>query len=224
MQKTLLDVWKVPKPAPVPAPEIKVASEEFENEYWRYIPKFIDEIKFDELLRELEPLVAEYYAIVSGKEYAAKRLSCKFSEMSEKEKIDESTKNVGGLFRYNDVQWRDWSESLLVCKIRDKLEREFKMKFDYCLTHLYRNGHDNINYHSDHEAMNTPIVSISMGATRKFRFRKSGRTTGYDYQYLLRCGDCILMKVGCQWKWQHCVPTEATIKEPRINLTFRMFE
>ncbi len=95
---------------------------------------------------------------------------------------------------------------------------------------MYRNGLDTIGWHNDKEALNTPVVSISLGATRKFRFRKikdkEGKINkvGYEKELLLKSGDCLFMKDSCQKIYKHCVPTEKTVKAPRINLTFRKFD
>lgn len=108
--------------------------------------------------------------------------------------------------------------------IREVVERESKTVYDYVLVHIYLDGNASIGYHADVEAMNTPICSVSLGATRKFRLKEKGRKTGYDYQYLLESGDMILMKVGCQQRYLHCVPIEKKVLTSRINLTFRQYD
>jgi alkylated DNA repair dioxygenase AlkB len=247
-QKTLLDVWKIPVSfSAVIKKEAKdidqnvVDRKEFENDYWKVIPEVFsvkeDGFSFDDLLKELQPMVVQYYHTLKGKTFSSRRLSCKFSELEEKEKIAESTRKVKSLFTYDNVKWYNWNESRLVSMIRDKLAKIFGVRFNYCLASLYRNGHDVINYHSDYEALNTVIVSVSFGATRKFRFRRKKnnddeekdlslkkKSKGFDYEYLLSNGDVVLMKVGCQNEYEHCVPQESSIEDPRINLTFRMFE
>lgn len=94
-------------------------------------------------------------------------------------------------------------------------------EYDYLLVHLYPDGQSSIGWHNDKEAFGSTVASVSFGATRKFRFRHLGRTTGYDHQIVLRNGDLLEMKPGCQEEWEHTVPVESTVKEPRINLTFR---
>jgi alkylated DNA repair dioxygenase AlkB len=233
-QKTLFEVLKIKKPPETneskATPETKTSTAAIpphETEDWKYMPGFItkEDVTFEDLLAELQPLVREYFATIKGKDFAAKRLSCKFSDINDQGKIAESTRKVNenALFNYDQVIWHDWSKSPLVSKIRALLQKALGFKFDYCLAHLYRNGKDTIGYHSDKEGLNGQIVSISMGATRKFRFRRMMKKSGYDYEFQLRCGDCLLMKIGCQWNWVHSVPPELTINDPRINLTFRMF-
>jgi hypothetical protein len=117
-------------------------------------------------------------------------------------------------------------------EIREKIELYIGKIFDYVLVHIYESGEGSINYHTDREAMNTTIASISLGATRKFRFKEIGKKTGYDYQLLLKSGDLVLMHpgnennnfTGCQQKYLHCVPVEKKVKDMRINLTFRQYD
>ena len=39
---------------------------------------------------------------------------------------------------------------------------------------------------------------------------------------ILTDGDLLLMLPGCQEKYQHSIPVRKRIKEPRLNLTFRV--
>jgi alkylated DNA repair dioxygenase AlkB len=68
------------------------------------------------------------------------------------------------------------------------------------------------------------IASISLGAPRKFVFRKK-QTREEDsrqaYSIVLGSGSLLIMQSRCQEKWQHCLPKMTQILEPRINLTFR---
>ena len=109
-------------------------------------------------------------------------------------------------------------------KIRTIVERETGFVYDYVLVHIYLDGSASINWHFDSEAVNTPICSVSLGATRKFRLKEKHKKSGYDYEYLLESGDMVLMKVGCQQKYLHCIPVEKRVKSPRINLTFRQYD
>ena len=108
--------------------------------------------------------------------------------------------------------------------IRTIIELNTKKIFDYVLVHLYENGDASISWHNDKEAMNTTICSVSFGQARKFRFKKIGRKSGYDYQYILGDGDLVVMEKGCQREYLHCVPKEKGAKDPRINLTFRQYD
>jgi len=107
--------------------------------------------------------------------------------------------------------------------IRDKVEKHTGIKFDYVLFHIYATGKSSIGFHADEEALDSTVVSVSLGATRKFRFKKIGRTKGWDHELHLKSGDVVIMHPGCQEVYLHCVPKELKVKIARINLTFRQY-
>lgn len=111
-----------------------------------------------------------------------------------------------------------------ISEIRTIVEKETGYIYDYVLVHIYEDGDASIAYHNDKEALSTMIASVSLGATRKFRFREIGRKAGYDYELNLSSGDMVLMHIGCQQKYFHSVPVEKKVKTPRINLTFRQYD
>lgn len=170
---------------------------------WDYHPKFITngDAVMEQLLPEVEPF------IMKG---VGTRLSCVFTS--------------SGNSIYPELQTVDWPLSPTLTLIRNLLEQDFGTRFDYCLVHVYLNGSTGINWHNDKEALNSNIASISLGATRKFRFRKIDAPNGWDHEYHLNSGDLILMKPGCQRRWKHTVPIEKTVKNIRMNLTFRQSE
>lgn len=187
--------------------------------YWNYYPKLFDASWRERVFQDIEPRVRGYTNKIYGKEYPARRLSCYFQ--SNKGEIDARAK----YFDYGHLQVYDWDDSELVKEIRAIIEKKFETKFDYVLIHLYPNGIDGvIGYHADRESLNEDIISVSFGATRKFRLRKLGQTKGYEKQFLLNDGDVIHMLKGCQKNYKHSVPTERKVKEARINFTFRKYD
>lgn len=98
------------------------------------------------------------------------------------------------------------------------------------LVNLYRDGRDSNGWHADDEAEldpNAPIVSVSLGATRRFRLRpKRSRSGGNgvaagDLAVNLADDTALIMYPPTQLHWVHQVPkTSATVGE-RINMTFR---
>ena len=187
------------------------------NDYWDYYPTFFgiteDEVDFGEFLEELTPLCYSYSVKIYGKEFPARRLSVTFKDEGEIK-----------LSYYDAFPSRSWEESPVVSEIRQKIEAYFGAEFDYCLAHVYRNGGDTIGWHADREALNGVVASVSLGASRKFRFRKITETKGWEEELTLDPGDVVLMKRGCQKRYKHCVPVEKRVTEPRINLTFRQYE
>lgn len=155
-----------------------------------------------------------YNVEVSGKSFPSKRISCvvggkKFNKVS------------SSYFSYENLDKFSWKDLPVLNDIKSQLEEKLDTKYDYCLCHIYRDGKDTIGWHNDKEALDNDVASISFGATRKFRFRKISETRGYLVEYKLKSGDLLHMLPGCQRKYKHHVPTEASIDTPRINLTFR---
>ena len=91
------------------------------------------------------------------------------------------------------------------------------------LLNRYVDGNDSISWHSDDEASlgDEPyIVSITLGAKRAFQMREKANKRN-SYLFEPGDGDCIVMYGQCQKLYEHCVPKDPTVTEPRINLTFR---
>lgn len=110
-------------------------------------------------------------------------------------------------------------------KILDEIKKLVPgIEFNFVHCNLYRDGNDSIGYHSDSEKdlKSSYIVSVSFGATRKFRLRKRTETKGFDKEILLEDGDVVIMKGDCQKLYKHAVPVEKKVRTPRINLTYRV--
>jgi len=182
------------------------------TEYWTYKPKLIPSFVFEPLLE----IMKEY---CNYKPEITKRVSCVF--------VNIHNKLGSGYSNMTNYDWKDAPSILCeICKIVEDFTKE---SYDYVLVHIYPSGDAAIAPHRDSEALNSSIASVSLGATRKFRFRKIGRKSGYDVQYYLNDGDLLVMhgpnvltgRLSCQEIYEHCVPIEKTVKTPRINLTFR---
>ena len=118
------------------------------------------------------------------------------------------------------IQWPD-----LIFQIKEKIEKLTDKKYNICLCNYYLNGKRNIGWHSDKEEYGSisSIASISLGASRNFLFRKIENNN--DIHNLILCnGSLLIMGQGCQENYQHCLPLDKTINQPRINLTFRLFD
>lgn len=116
-----------------------------------------------------------------------------------------------------------WTEELLL--IKDKIEKLVSYKFNSCLLNLYHNGNEGMGWHSDDELEldeNAPIVSISLGAIRKFAFKhKLNKTT---HSIFLENGSALLMHPPTQKFWNHSLLKTKRPVNPRINLTFRLIK
>lgn len=99
-----------------------------------------------------------------------------------------------------------------------------KEELNGCLLNLYPDGEASISYHADDEKSmksDTPIVVLSLGATRKFLFKD--KETKEVIHLEIKNGEILIMHPGCQSKYLHSIPKENKVFEPRISLTFRTF-
>jgi alkylated DNA repair dioxygenase AlkB len=114
-----------------------------------------------------------------------------------------------------------WTAELQV--IREKVERQCRLRFNSVLANLYRDGRDSMGCHADNEkelGANPVIASLSFGDERLFRLHhKKKRKTSLDI--MLGHGDLLLMAGAMQHHWLHALPKTKQVKKERINLTFR---
>lgn len=113
-----------------------------------------------------------------------------------------------------------WPEDVLALKA--VVERLTDHTYNACLANLYHHGGQGVGWHSDNEAELAPqgaIASLSFGAARRFVFKH--KTRAHKVELALVSGSLLVMRGSCQTYWQHTVPKEAAVTQPRINLTFR---
>ncbi len=182
------------------------------TEPWSYHPQFINHQLAPFVYNEILHLCQKYWS--SYYECYYPRISCVCADKS----FDPS------LINYDNLSVYPWTQVPIISQIRDFIHQTLNIKFDYCLVHIYRDGKDSISWHNDKEALNSDVVSVSLGTSRKFRLRPIQDTKGWTHQYILNSGDVIWMKRGCQQRYKHHIPKESKVKEWRINLTFRQLE
>ncbi len=125
-------------------------------------------------------------------------------------------------YTYSGVskQPQAWTPELLL--IKNQLEKLSDSVFNSCLLNLYHDGKDGMGWHSDNEKeldTQSPIASLSLGASRKFAFRhKKDKTTT---SLILENGSALIMYPPTQNFWHHALLKTKTIHTSRINLTFR---
>jgi alkylated DNA repair dioxygenase AlkB len=99
-------------------------------------------------------------------------------------------------------------------------------KFNSVLLNKYRDGNDKVSWHSDDEkelGVNPTIVSLSLGATRRFDLRhKTDKSKTFKLN--LSSGSLLIMKGELQHFWEHQIPQQKLILDERINLTFRKIQ
>ena len=128
-------------------------------------------------------------------------------------------------YRYSNINRYalTWTNELLF--IKDRIENFTSESFNSCLLNLYHDGSEGMGWHSDNESTlqkNATIASLSLGANRRFCFKH--KKTNEKKEIILNNGSIILMKEEIQDNWLHQLPKMLKIKNPRINLTFRMFD
>jgi alkylated DNA repair dioxygenase AlkB len=129
----------------------------------------------------------------------------------------------GKMYSYSGISLSPlpWTPDLL--EIKKKVEEISNVRFNGALVNLYRNGKDSMGWHRDNEkelGQNPVIASVSLGATRAFRFRNINNKK-HLIKLPLTHGSLLLMSGESQHYWEHDIPKELKIQEPRINITFR---
>ena len=127
---------------------------------------------------------------------------------------------------YSGIQLntKPWNAALL--KIREKIEKISKIKFNSVLLNLYRSGSDSVSWHSDDEpelGLNPVIGSLSLGETRQFQMKHKS-DCDLKQKILLQHGSFLLMRGKTQHHWLHQIPKRKNLKGERINLTFRVIK
>ena len=127
---------------------------------------------------------------------------------------------------YSGIQLntKPWNAALL--KIREKIEKISKIKFNSVLLNLYRSGSDSVSWHSDDEpelGRNPVIGSLSLGETRQFQM-KHKFNRDLKQKILLQHGSFLLMRGKTQHHWLHQIPKRKNLQGERINLTFRVIK
>ena len=131
-------------------------------------------------------------------------------------------------------------------KLRDltrRVEQAFGLpahSFNFCLINRYADKQSTITAHRDKTDTlepNTPIVTLSIGATREFVFAlhpSGARRIGYKkvteakkagvcvrHKFLVQSGDAIMFSQDVNSEWTHSIPRSKVDVGVRFSLTFR---
>ncbi len=129
----------------------------------------------------------------------------------------------GTTYRYSGVDRTAIAWPDLLVPVVERLREEFGAPFRFGLCNLYPDGDASIGKHADAEAdieRDSPIVGLSLGAMRDFVLydRNEKRVT----EVALGHGSIVVMWGATQRYFKHAVPARKRVKEPRINVTFRV--
>ena len=132
--------------------------------------------------------------------------------------------DAGKSYTYSGITMNPliWTRPLL--RIKNKIEKITKHRFNSVLLNQYRHGKDSVAWHSDDEPElgKEPIIaSVSFGATRQFMLKHKFKAEKEPITLNLNSGSLLLMKGKTQECWLHQVPKTKKEVAPRINLTFR---
>lgn len=147
-----------------------------------------------------------------GKQYEEPRRTAWFG--------DEGTN-----YTYSGITMTPHAWTPLLQSLREVCEQNSGSTFNSVLLNLYRDGNDKMGWHADDEpelGTEPVIASLSLGATRKFRFRH--RVTKEVVECALPSGSLVVMSGLSQKCWVHEVPQQKRVTTPRINLTFRKIQ
>lgn len=126
------------------------------------------------------------------------------------------------------VPGRPWLTAL--SDLRRRLRDETGIDSNYVLVNHYRNGADYVGWHADDEADLGPeptILSLSLGATRDFQFRRK-RDAALELETVtlaLESGSLLVMRHPTNANWKHQLPRRGGGRPERVgerlSLTWR---
>ncbi|WP_266158571.1 alpha-ketoglutarate-dependent dioxygenase AlkB family protein [Dyella silvatica] len=188
---------------PLPGAELRLAA------HW------LSEVEADDLLDELRGSIPwETHRIrIFGREVDSPRLSCWIGDP------DAS-------YTYSRTRFEPHPWTTLLDSLRVRVEAACEARFNSVLANLYRDGRDSMGWHSDDEAelgVRPVIASLSLGATRAFRFRPRVAVAARREVRALELphGSLLCMSGDTQKLYQHGLPKVTAAVGARINLTFR---
>jgi alkylated DNA repair dioxygenase AlkB len=134
--------------------------------------------------------------------------------------------DAGASYRYSGTHYKALPWHPALHKIKEQLQQQFKAPINSVLTNLYRHGRDSVGWHADSEkelGSQPTIFSLSLGASRYFDYRLKSKKENRQ-RIELHAGTLLIMQGDFQQYWQHQVPKQLKVTEPRINLTFRYIQ
>lgn len=190
-----------------------------EKEPFIRLSGLLSHFKYNDLINEIP--FEQNTIIIRGKECKEGRLTCFLSNENKSYYYSGSYRSPTQMPK---IVSKIMEEGIKIINESKEINDVYKpFKFNSCLANYYRDGNDSVGKHSDNEKSlvdGSSIMSISFGATRKFRFHEKNRQIEFNINH----GDILLMLPGCQDRYLHEVPKQLKIKEPRINLTFRFYK
>nr|WP_298140881.1 alpha-ketoglutarate-dependent dioxygenase AlkB [uncultured Pseudomonas sp.] len=126
-------------------------------------------------------------------------------------------------YRYSGLTHQPLPWTPLLAQIRAHLVEALGLPLNGVLLNYYRDGQDSMGWHSDDEAelgCNPHIVSLNLGACRRFDLRRKGQNR-IEHSLPLNHGSLLVMEGPTQHHWQHQIAKTRMPCAARLNLTFR---
>ena len=185
----------------------------FPQQLLEYTPAFLDIQEADFLLEHFIETVAwkQTELKIQDKVVPTPRLIAWFGDSQNNYQLAGRT-----------IEVLPWTTEL--SSLRERIEKVSGHTFNSVLLNYYRDGNDSVAWHRDKESElgDRPVIaSLSLGQERNFDFR-SVADHKLKYSLPLAHGSLLLMKGDLQTGWEHRIAKSATVKLPRINLTFRL--
>ena len=105
-----------------------------------------------------------------------------------------------------------------------KINDHFKLSLNSCLIVAYRDGRESLGIHRDVEEgndPNSPVVSLSLGATRTLNFYRDAKGKKLVGSFCINSGDAVVFTPECNRELYHGVAREKGPVGERIVLSFR---
>ncbi|MBK59827.1 MAG: alpha-ketoglutarate-dependent dioxygenase AlkB [Pseudomonas sp.] len=178
----------------------------------RYFPRWVDADLADGWLSEIsaktswsQPQIKLY-----GRSIAVPRLVAWYGD-------------ADAHYRYSGFTHEPLAWTPLLADIRQRVQQQVGQRLNGVLLNYYRDGQDAMGWHSDDErelGQQPLVVSLNLGATRRFDFRRKGASR-IEYSISLEHGSLLVMSGLTQHYWQHQIARTRKVRAPRLNLTFR---
>lgn len=180
-----------------------------------YYPAFFEQNVAHALLQDLLHSIPWQQDTIKiyGKVHAQPRLTALFG-------------NDGKPYSYSNITMQPHPWSLLLQKIKFRIESVAETQFTSVLLNYYRHGKESNGWHADDEkelGQNPVIASLSLGAERVFQL-KHNSLLQMKKNIILQHGSLLLMKGTTQHYWKHQIPKTTKPIGGRINLTFRTIQ
>ena len=127
-------------------------------------------------------------------------------------------------YTYSGVRHEPHAFTPTLASLRARLRAALGIDFNAVLCNLYRDGRDAMGMHRDAEpelGEEPVIASLSLAATRRFVLRARGHIAPKKLDLWLPSGSLLVMRGTTQRHYRHGLPRAPSVREPRINLTFR---